>query len=499
MAAPSKTPDAPRDGAPEPALEATAKGPLEARQCRSAAKPRDTEYLYLRHLTWWLRDPVPRRLWGVLGRRRIEVSLHTHNLKEAHRLRTIRRGENARLFEAALKGVGDLTTEALAVRQWGKGLDDGPAATFTIEDAAELEAGRIRKTHGEAAASSYYRAATGTGTPIQHHVDAWLRESPYRPRSQDQHRGTLREFVAWCGADKTAPDIEAITQKVAGRFVSAASERGADHGTINRKLSTLRAYWKWQVKRGHAEANPWLGQSLPKARIEDTEAKKSREYSSEEWRALMMGDADPTLAAFVRIGALTGMRIETIGQLRISDCAGGVFNIRRDKTPAGTRKVPIHSSLEAFIAAQCGCRAADAWLFPYLSETGRGSRASAVSKRFHTYRKRLGIHDKLEGKRRALTTFHSFRNTFLTLALNAGGDWDIAQQIVGHKPQHGVTGSVYFGGYYFAKLRECLEKVRLPDGIPPLVPILAPPALGETKPLLPKPARGRPRKPVESP
>jgi integrase len=467
----------------------------KARKGRSDAKRPDTEYLYRRHLTWWLRDPVPRPLWGVLGKRRIEVSLHTHSLKEARRLRTIRRGENQRLFEAARKGIGDPTTEALNLRQWGKGLDDGPDAPIAIYDAAELEADRIKAAHGEDAASSFYRAATGTGTPIQHHADAWLRESKYRPRSQDQHRGILREFVGWCGADKTAPEIEAITQRAAGRFVSTAAERGADHGTINRKLSTLRAYWKWLVKRGHAEANPWLGQSLPKAQDGD-EAKKSRAYKPDELLALLTGDTDATLAAFIRIGALTGMRIETIAQLRVADCAGGVFNIRRDKTAAGVRKVPIHSTLQPFVSAQCEGRAADAWLFPELTATKRGDRASAISKRFYTYRIGLGIDDTPAGQRRSLTTFHSFRNTFITAAVNAGQDWDVAQQIVGHKLQKGATSDHYFGGYVDPIKKACVEAVRLPEGIPPLVVTVAHPV-----PPQDRQSRNerRPRKPVGGP
>jgi integrase len=285
--------------------------------------------------------------------------------------------------------------------------------------------------------------------------------------------------------------LEAVTQKVAGSFVSTSVQRGDNHATINRKLSTLRAYWKWLVKRGHVAANPWLGQSLPKARDGD-DGKKSRGYTPAEWLSLLAGDADATLAAFIRIGALTGMRIETIGQLRVRDCADGVFNIRRDKTAAGVRKVPIHSALRPFIAARCAYRPADAWLFPELTATKRGDRASAISKRFHTYRIGLNIDDKKPGARHAMTVFHSFRNTFVTLAVNAGQPWEIAQQIVDHKPQHGITGSVYFGGYDYEKRRACVEAVRLPEGVPPLVHEVP----EHARSLPPTPARqGRPRLP----
>jgi integrase len=181
-------------------------------------------------------------------------------------------------------------------------------------------------------------------------------------------------------------------------------------------------------------------------------------------RALLSSDADPVLAAFIRIAALTGMRIESIAQLRVGDCSGGHISIRRDKTDAGRRVVPMHSALAPLIAARCDGKDASSWLFPECSETTTGARSAAVGKRFATLREGLSITEKVDGARNSLVSFHSFRRWFITEAVRAGQPLAVVQQVVGHK-QQGVTMGVYFGGFDMEQLRACVEAVRLPEVI----------------------------------
>ena len=53
------------------------------------------------------------------------------------------------------------------------------------------------------------------------------------------------------------------------------------------------------------------------------------------------------------LGALTGMRLEEIFRLKVSDCAGGVFQVRRSKTASGERQVPIHADLVEVVERRC--------------------------------------------------------------------------------------------------------------------------------------------------
>ena len=51
----------------------------------------------------------------------------------------------------------------------------------------------------------------------------------------------------------------------------------------------------------------------------------------------------------MRIGALTGARLDTIVDLRVHDCANGLFVFKPQKKEAKPRAVPIHSQLKAIV------------------------------------------------------------------------------------------------------------------------------------------------------
>ena len=130
------------------------------------------------------------------------------------------------------------------------------------------------------------------------------------------------------------------------RFVTEARVAASvDRKTANRKISAASAYWRWLVKRAGYTDNPWQGQSLSKAPIAHEDARNKRPFTDAEMAILLSGPADPELADAILVGALTGMRIEETYRLTVGDCANGWFTVRRSKTRAGLRRVPIHSDL----------------------------------------------------------------------------------------------------------------------------------------------------------
>jgi integrase len=412
---------------------------------------------------------VPRQLWPTLGRRLIR-SLRTGDLRTAQR----RRHEVVAEFQATIDQArkeaaptGTVAEEGMRYRRWAAEMppredDYAYDGDEMIVDRAEV----IEQTHGLDAALRFVAVARGKADPIDLYTEAWLAETGYPPRSCLQHRATLKELTAWCGGIGASADIQAITRKVAGRFASEACKAGGvTRSTVNRKLSTLRTYWTWLERKGHAEENPWLRQTLPITRPADGDAASSRPFTPAEAKALLGGNADLLLADLMRIAALSGARLGAIVNLTVGDCAGNVFDIRRDKTAAGRRRVPTHSALAKIIQRRTEGNERGAWLFPEIRTDKMNERTSLVTKRFKAYRLSVGVDDVREGKRRSLVTFHSWRNWFITEALRAGQPDEVVQQVVGHKPQ-GVTRRVYFDGYDEKTLRACVEAVKLPSGVP---------------------------------
>ncbi len=144
---------------------------------------------------------------------------------------------------------------------------------------------------------------------------------------------------------------------------------------------------------------------------------------------------------FPLIGLHTGMRVEEIAKLRTDEVVleDGVwcFNIRKTKTKAGERLVPIHPRLIAlgFLDHVKSVRGERLW--PELTPNSEGSYSHRFVVWFPEYRRLIGI-DR-EG-----LVFHSFRHTFVSRLEDAGVDTVKIGRIVGHKIT-GITAGTYGG------------------------------------------------------
>ena len=420
----------------------------------------------MRGQTWLCVQNVPRPLRAVIGKDKLLLSLKTGDLRTAQRRRPAALAGFEEAFEAARKALaqGPDTAAGEAMRYRTLAALMPPSNDANAYDGAEMIADRaaaIERHHGAHRAAAFVAVASGRATPIDQHIEAWMREGNYPPRSCIQHRATVAEFVAWVGKEGETSSIEAVTKQVAGRFASTAGDaRQVTRSTVNRKLSSLRAYWSWLERKGHVQTNPWRGQTLPAPRQEE-DGDKSRPFTDKEALTLLSGDASPILQDFMRFAALTGARLGGLANLRVGDCADGWLFIRKDKSKAGRRRVPIHSLLLPIVERRSAGKDQAAWLFDELATDKQGERSSFVSQEFTEYRLGLNLDERGEGRRRSNITFHSWRHYFATKARQAGHSEDIVQQVIGHKPQT-VLGRVYYAGGGDDALRACVESVMLP-------------------------------------
>ena len=459
----------------------------------------DTAYLERRngHPTWHCVKDVPRTLRARLGKSRLVKSLETHDLKIAQAKRWKVLADFQRILDAASgQGAPNAAIEGgLAWRDTLARIEAGDPATIAVHggnkdtgwwdadpDAAALtpqeKARRNVSAHldieadelaaGDADEADTFRAvAFGDVTPLLHHVDSWLAEGgargPVRDRTKGQYRTDVNRLDAWAKRAGVPATVEAFTRKVAGRYVSEELvSRGVDPKTANRQISAASTYWRWLMKRAGIEANPWEGQRLGKVGRKDPGEKAKRPFTASEVLTLLMGDADAELADAMRVAALSGMRIEEVYRLTVARCADGWFDIRDAKTPAGWRRVPIHSALESIVAQRVKGKGGDDFLFhePGPARPGR-ERSMATSKRFGTYRRGLKVHERKEGRRQSAVDFHSWRRWFITAARNAGFDQPTVAAVVGHEAGN-ITDDVYSGGPSEDVRRRLVEAVKLP-------------------------------------
>ncbi len=447
---------------------------------------RDTRWLEQRRQTWYAVIYVPAPLQAALGSK-LRKSLGTRDLMEAQRRRFGVLAEFRRQIENATRTAPEGRDPLIDVAlNWRGALNDARLTDEGTEAAEGEETGgqtalvewliddhRERLNARGAAGNTFAAVAHGRGTPLLLHVPDWLHEGgqkgAFEPRTKVQHERTLVELQGWMGRVKLAPTIEAVGRREAGRFVTECLGRsGRQPKTIARIISACRSYWTFLLRKGivPGDKNPWDGQAPPKGLFKGTAEETERPFTDDEVRRLLAGPADAELADLMRVAALTGMRIEEIYRLEVRDCSEGWFNIRKSKTRAGIRKVPVHAAIASIVASRSQGKSPKAYLFEEGGALKEGrERSMAASKRFGHYRKRdgVGVDEVAGGKRRSLVNFHSFRRWFVTAATRAGQAERVVGQIVGHKAQ-GMTMGVYFGGDLPEQLRACIDAVSLPAG-----------------------------------
>jgi integrase len=430
----------------------------------------DLSNLSLRGRTWWVVRSVPPALRPLVGMAKLRRNLNTSDLAEALRQRPIILGEMAAELEQSRREANGETdpvmTTALALRRSTayRVAPDGtkvPDPTVMASILAE-ERAKVARLHGPEMAKRFESLATAKAvTPVDAHFVDYQAESGVKEKTKYEQRGALKRFMTW----DPRLSIELVDRKLAGRYVTKSLGDYTSNKTKNQHITFLSGYWKWLVRKGFVDDNPWRGQLLPvKARSGEAEATE-RPFTADEITMLLATPAVPGLTDAMWIAALSGMRREEISMLRVADCVDGIFNIRRAKTRAGQRLVPIHPDLSAIVARRCTNQPADAFLLPELGpapqpDAVRG-RGTLLGQRFERHRKSLKVEDNPDGRRRSLANFHSFRRWFVTEAERAGQPPWLIESVVGHA-RTGMTLGVYSNGPSMEQMRVVVEAVRLP-------------------------------------
>ncbi len=437
---------------------------------------------------------VPPSQVARVGKTKLKEALQTIDVLEAEREKV----DVIRRLRATLAGTkaaavqSSLVEQALAVKRLREEGSLRMDSAAPEEDGYDREADAFSETvdaverqHGHEAAENFAAIALGNRTPLTALVDRWFAEKANLSIGyKDDIRRSLARLEAWCGRTRTPKTVEAITQRVAGRYIHEQFvSQGADVKTANKDLSCLRSYWRWLKKRHGTQENPWLEQSLekPKQRREGA-APKKRPFTDDEVRKLLSGIRSQREREFSLMSALTGFRLEEVGGLRVRDCADGNLRVTDAKTPSGLRTIPAHPGLKELIARKCAGKAPDAYLFDELEEQREGSkrdRSAPVGQAFTRERRRLGVDERASlTQRQSNIDFHSWRRWFVRKAvegLERGVQgytpWTIAN-VVGHKAEDGTLDGValplgmtmgrYAGATSMDAMRACVEAVQLP-------------------------------------
>ena len=447
-----------------------------------------------RSANFYARVRVPPVVSALLGSH-LEKTLETSRLAEARRRLPVVMADLRKRIEGARSDLGAdaekarPTTADERARWWQahlneRGIDlrsdlptdvaEGIAAD--VEDLRGRVVGEEEYPDGsvepiyenDAEALRFVDLVYGRALPIGRELARFLAEKEYPARTADKFRRALRRLEDYLRDERLPDDAARLARETAGRFVDGLSAAGLKTPTVNDHVSKLNTYWVWLGHRMGLKSNPWTGQTRTAKRGEATATK--RPFSDDEMQALLIGNTSRTLHDLMRIGALSGMRIEEIARQTVGTARGGLFRVREGKTKASTRDIPVHSSLVPIVARRSLGKADGDLLFHELKAppSAMKERSNRASNAFTRYRRQVGVDEVLlAGQRQSNVDFHSFRRWAATKAEEAGFLGQTISLVLGHtEGRQGMTLGRYSQPEMLEEKRRLIEAIRLPSGVP---------------------------------
>jgi integrase len=406
---------------------------------------------------------VPRALQASMGRKRFKASLGTDSLTEANKRKLPHVHEWHRQIEAARAAAGDPTAALMRdATEWRQALALSPRAEVEQEGRTHVPYDELLSTikdltrqvaelQGSQTADRFFKAATGSGTPLRDLVAVWVAEVVAAEQTKVQHKSTVKQFLAWAGEFAT---VEETDRKKAGEYVShLLASSGLSRRTVKRHLSSLSQFWLWLESKGHEVPNVWRGHRLGKK----AEGRTRQALNDEMVVRLLKGRYRTdlyrqTIHDAVRLALLHGARLDELCAMKRSEVVkradGYWLTIPNGKTEAAARDIPVHPAALSIVKRLK--EGTDEFLFPGLTPGGPDQKRSwYVSKAYGRFRKQASV--GVDGK---WQDFHALRNTFIAAMEGLEVPESTVKLLVGHE-----RVSMTYGHYSKG------ERVRLQDAI----------------------------------
>jgi integrase len=246
-------------------------------------------------------------------------------------------------------------------------------------------------------------------------------------------------------AKLNAAHVQALSREIGRRYPRSPTTRA-------QTMATLRRALRWAVGAQLIPRNPaeHIGGAVrtPVAKVDDT-------LTADEAKAVLTcACQDTELGALWWLALTYGLRLGELLDLRWSDVdlKGGELTVRRSKTRAGVRTLPLTSEAKRVLKEHrkavtvTGLRSIEGLVFP--SAVGTRRMPQRVRDRWNALLRQAGVEHRCrncQSDDRCSTSvrrFHVSRHTAATLLLEAGVPLEVVSAILGHA-NIGMTADTY--------------------------------------------------------
>jgi integrase/recombinase XerC len=254
--------------------------------------------------------------------------------------------------------------------------------------------------------------------------------------TRNAYMADLEEFIEFLQRNnliKNQDGIAGIETETIRAYLGHLFRQKLKKVTINRKISSLRAFYKHLIRNGKTKNNP-----AGMVRTAKTEKYMPNFLSVDEMFELLNAQSDSSISGLRNLAMLelfysSGLRLSELAGLNVMDLD---FNQALVKVRGKGRKeriVPIggqaRKALQEYVAKTSETRKkanADVFKDPlFLNARGARITGRSIARIVDEATKKSGIGRKISP--------HSLRHTFATHLLNAGADLRSIQELLGHE------------------------------------------------------------------
>lgn len=261
-------------------------------------------------------------------------------------------------------------------------------------------------------------------------------EKRYSPHTCHAYGDDLTEFRDYLVVKYEINTILDANYQVVRSWIAMLMDAGMSPRSINRKISTLRTFFRFQMREGNLRINPMLKVQGPKTkrRLPVFVDEKPMEVLNQPG---MIEESEENLYTghvvrlIIELFYGTGMRLSELISLKISDVNLSASTVKVMGKRSKERIIPINNELKILISKYIPERRKVLTDFPngngeilLIRNNGKKLSKSFVYGRVKHYLSLVTTIDKKSP--------HVLRHTFATHMLNKGADLNAIKELLGH-------------------------------------------------------------------
>jgi len=254
-------------------------------------------------------------------------------------------------------------------------------------------------------------------------------EKKYSAHTTKAYENDIQEFADFCKNNYEIIDIDTVEYSIIRFWIVKLSEKQINNRSINRKISSLKAYFKFLQKIGVSDCSPLVKhkalKTSKKIEIPFSELEMENVFLKMEFSENFEGVRDELL---IHVLYVTGMRRAEIIALKVTDVNFESATIKVLGKRNKERLIPMLSETKNKFKAYLEMRKELVVIndrdVVFLTNSGNKLYETLVYRLINKYFREVSSKVK--------TSPHILRHTFATHLLNKGADLNAVKELLGH-------------------------------------------------------------------